>query len=501
VSRDKLIVVLPGIGGTVLAVPDGGGRPTQVAWGGRLADVGLLRHPERLSVDERPRLVPVGLVPSQTAFGLWTVVPGYDRLLARLAQRDGAVLDDGTPPGRNMDANVVAFGYDFRLGVADAAQALNTELRQRLAWRWPEERDRKARIVFVAHSMGGLVARYWAAVLGGAPWCRGMITLGTPHRGAPKALEVLANGLPVGRFHLTRPVEVVRQWQGMADLLPRYPAVEDRRAEAEFGNLARSSGGIRSKEPQSLLRPHEVPLSWLAGPARRAHAMHQAIERGWRGLDTPPAVFPRIGFGHATLRSCSWDGTGVRVTRDAPAGPELGGWGADVGDGTVPMFCGLPVEMDHYPRTNLRVHRRHGPIAELEEIESLLDAFQADASLSAYRAADEGQVSLGLDLEELQLRGRPVPLAATPVTAGGHLVEPGPSTVWASARPLRDAGGDGTMGAIVDVRLEWDEQWHAFRGEFPGLAPGLVDVTVTAQTLTDHPATQVVEVLEDADLE
>ncbi|MER7900825.1 hypothetical protein ABTX62_33330 [Streptomyces sp. NPDC096046] len=181
----------------------------------------LLRDPQQLSVAQFPRLAPAGLVKTRKAFGLWTVVQGYDRLLARLGKRPGALVDDGTAPEPDLDANVVAVGYDFRVGVVEAAETLDRELQPRLAHLWPDE-DRRRRVVIIAHSMGGLVARYWVGVLGGAPWCRGIITLGTPHRGAPKALEVMANGVPVGPFHITRPVEVVRQWQGLADLLPRY---------------------------------------------------------------------------------------------------------------------------------------------------------------------------------------------------------------------------------------------------------------------------------------
>ncbi|HEY5179206.1 MAG TPA: hypothetical protein VIJ07_05445 [Dermatophilaceae bacterium] len=39
------------------------------------------------------------------------------------------------------------------------------------------------------------------------------MTLGTPHRGAPKALDVLANGVAVKGLHvITKPVPVLRGW-------------------------------------------------------------------------------------------------------------------------------------------------------------------------------------------------------------------------------------------------------------------------------------------------
>ncbi len=53
------------------------------------------------------------------------------------------------------------------------------------------------KIDIVAHSMGGLVARYYVKRLGGARYVRNLITLGTPHHGTPIAL---AGMLTVGLF-------------------------------------------------------------------------------------------------------------------------------------------------------------------------------------------------------------------------------------------------------------------------------------------------------------
>jgi len=41
----------------------------------------------------------------------------------------------------------------------------------------------KAKIYLVAHSAGGLVARYYVQLLGGFHYCDGLVTLATPHRG------------------------------------------------------------------------------------------------------------------------------------------------------------------------------------------------------------------------------------------------------------------------------------------------------------------------------
>lgn len=199
-GREHLVVVLPGIGGTRLVAP---GDPEKVVWDVLSPAVpNLVLRPEQLSIEVYPELQPRGLIRTKTLFGLWTMIEGYEKLVNSLASLPGAVLDDGRSPEPLLDANVVAMGYDFRLGVAKAAEYLDGQLKARLEALWPRPDDRRGRLILVAHSMGGLVARYWLAQDGNAQLCRELITLGTPHRGAPKALDVLANGLPVGGLHI-----------------------------------------------------------------------------------------------------------------------------------------------------------------------------------------------------------------------------------------------------------------------------------------------------------
>jgi hypothetical protein len=378
-GRDHLIVVLPGIGGSVLAPP---GRWDEPVWAAGVRDAGnLLLRPERLSLGEHAGLAPVGLIKTRKPVPCWTAVHGYDRLLDGLGRLDGSVVDDGSPAGRNLDANVVAVPYDFRLGMRDAAEQLDREVMPRLARRWPAEADRERRVIAVAHSLGGLVARHWMGVGGGARWCRALVTLGTPHGGAPKALDVLANGVRLpGGLRCPRPVPVLREWPAAHELLPRYPAVAD---------LTRTVDGEHPR-----VRSHELPLGWLRGPASRAFAEHEAIRAGWEEMaGRRPAVLPRIGYGHATLRSCAWDGHAVTVTKDAPPGEGLGRWAGDLGDGTVPAYSGLPIELDqHAPAAgHMRMPSRHGPIAASDdavgEVVRIVQAYEGLAGPLADRGA------------------------------------------------------------------------------------------------------------------
>ncbi|MBY0489477.1 MAG: alpha/beta fold hydrolase [Gemmatimonadaceae bacterium] len=89
-----------------------------------------------------------------------------------------------------LDGSMISFPYDWRRDNAESATNL-VDLLDRIVG----HRGQNVRIVLVAHSMGGLIARF-ALECGrfterpGIAAVVGLITLGTPHRGAPEALLV-----------------------------------------------------------------------------------------------------------------------------------------------------------------------------------------------------------------------------------------------------------------------------------------------------------------------
>ncbi|MGV1009115.1 MAG: esterase/lipase family protein [Dermatophilaceae bacterium] len=471
--REHLVVVIPGIGGTVLAPP---GRLDSPVWSAGFRDIGsLLLRPHELSLAEHKVLTPVGLIRTHKAFGLFTAVRGYGGLLDRLAALPEVVLDDGT--GRaNLDANVVAVGYDFRLGVISAAEHLDRQLAPRLQRLWPGRQDQAGRLLFVAHSMGGLVARYWLAQDENWRSCRGLLTLGTPHRGAPKALDVLANGIAVKGNHLIKGGvrELAREWPGVYDLLPRYGAIRDDTPAAPVSTpLAQGNG---EPPPQARwLRPTQLPLPWLTGPAARAQRMHGQIETAWTGMPrSGPRVEPRIGYGHSTLRGCVWDGRRVRVTTGTEGLRSSAGWDDDQGDGTVPAVSGLPVEMTTEPPLGMRVPARHGPIVDLDQVSGWVESAEGRPPPTAIHGR-ERPVVLGVDLEEVTLAGESTPITATVQGIPGS---PATSPVVAVA-----AGTDPARTVAARSRLSWDGARGGFVGELPGLNPGLFEVSVYAEAV------------------
>lgn len=463
--REHLIVVVPGLGGSELAPP---GKPDEPVWSVGLPAIRLLRHPELLSRSER--LVPTQLVGSLRPVPFWTAVQGYDDLQAQL----------GAP-----HPTVLAAPYDFRLGVVAAAEQVDDRVRQRLSILWPDGNHHN-RVIVVAHSLGGLVARYWVGPGTGADCCAAVITLGTPHWGAPKALDVLANGIPVRDGHvLPRLRDVLREWPSMVELLPRYRAVLDLSTPED-------------SDADRLRYPYQLDLPWAADPLK-AYQVHEEIEQAWRVLPRDATtVVPRIGYGHGTPRSCTWDGASVQVSKTPPKWPHLGSWVGELGDGTVPAYSGLPVEMDHQPPDEFLVRARHGQLGALNEVAALVARYEGRGSLGVIRAARPPiatpPATLGLDVEEVHVAGEPAPVAAMIHNADPSGPRP---AVWAQVT------GTQSGVRVAELRLAYDEGTGAFRGELPALAPGEYSVTVTAREVAgagDLESSYIVEVLDDADL-
>src|SRR5262249_3992941 len=106
-SNACLIVVIPGIGGSVLESPAG-----DVLWKASSDAIRrLLRYPGRFASDEIAR--PVGLIESWGLFPGITAIHGYYKLMTSIGRdvAGDAKIDMGHPGNPNLDARVVAFPY------------------------------------------------------------------------------------------------------------------------------------------------------------------------------------------------------------------------------------------------------------------------------------------------------------------------------------------------------------------------------------------------------
>jgi hypothetical protein len=462
-----LIVFLPGIGGSALSRPQD--RDAVVWDGGPVDALHSIARPARLTLQDWPQLEPVGLIGSTRFLG-FTVVPGYERVLRRL-QGFGTVDEQGDPRHPRPGADVVAVPYDFRRGMRHAAQRLDDVVRAHLDT--ASEAERAGRVIVVAHSMGGLVARYWMGAMGRGVWCRALITLGTPHRGAPKALDWLVNGVHAAGVPIPAATELLRNWPSVTELLPRYPAVHDL-----------TTGKLRY--------PHQLPIA-RAAQARDAYLTHCEIDASWRAMaGHRPQVVPLLGWGHATpdaatwttpVTTCtlaaagaSWTPRGVlTVTKDVPHWLDGTGWEHDRGDGTVPAVAAIPVEMSHHhPDDFRRLTDRHSPLANTGRVDQVLRRFDERRPIEWIRGGDSNGVrsaGLGLDLDDLHPADRPVPVTVVPRCAPSDL---GGRPLWITTRQQSGRHPQKEQKMVL-------EPGRGFTAELCGLAPGLHEVTVQAQ--------------------
>ena len=426
-----LIVIVPGIGGSVLVT-----RDEAVVWGrGRRHLAATLAWPERLSLVEHPDLVPVDVVPATRVLP-WIVIHGYDSLIRKIQKSFADVRVDVARPGRDPDlaASVMVFPYDFRRGIRQTADRLGAEVGSRLAGLTASAQRR--RVIVVAHSMGGLVARYWLGPLGGAPYCRALITVGTPHSGAPKALDWLINGPRAGPKTLAKATAMLRGWDSAYELLPTYHAV-----------LAPGSAeAVRVTEIGALLADETVGR-WFTPRARGALGMHEEIADSWTALAGGrdlPEVIPLFGRGHPTAnRAVLRDGQLVVTKDDAEWGRNVG-WR---GDGTVPANDSLPVELDQMRGSWRAMPQRHQPMATATEIIEILRTLEGE-SIAARGMDRPPRPWLGLDLDELTLADTSFPLAAqllgAPQSAAAAveaLVAPADGTAAPARYPMNYGAG------------------------------------------------------------
>ena len=396
-----LVVVIPGIGGSELA--DDSGTIVYGAGLGPLARVGL--DPSVLDPDNE--LHPVGLI-GPFSLVCKQFITGYNGLLKGITTGLGLSPECVVTAGEELvdrDAPVVAFPYDFRRSVEYIANDLNRVVRERAGER---------RVVLVAHSMGGLVAAWWWAFLSEGIDVAEIITLGTPYRGAAKALDVLMNGLKW--HHCPAPAALnatLRKWDSVFELLPHYQVLEGT-AEIRY--------------------PHELPsditkiVDGFSNKARKAyrenHRLHEALAKKVEESGRNPFT-TYYSEGHRTLGCASIHDQTNRlavVKRNPRAMPPS--W--EGGDGTVPTFSTIPGFLENDPSRWRRLRGKHQDLVEEKSVFQHVSEYVRDRLPAAARGARGHDVDayLQLDLEDVVLAGTEAEVRMRVVDKAGSVLEP-----------------------------------------------------------------------------
>ena len=436
-----LVVVIPGIGGSELA--DASGAIVYRAGLGHLLSVG--RDPSVL--DPNNELRPVGLI-GPCSLICWQLITGYDGLLNGITKGLGLSPDRVVTAGEDLvdrDATVVAFPYDFRRSVEQIANDLDRVVRERAQGR---------RVVLVAHSMGGLIASWWWAFMSEGIDVDQIITLGTPFRGAAKALDALVNGMRIGPFALRQAVtDTVRTWDSVFDLLPHYQVV---------------NGNDKYRYPYELPSDITSAVTGFSGKARAAYeknrCLHDAlVNKVAEGGGNPFTVY--YSQGHATLGHASIDthSDGLVVAKGNPRAIPAS-WAG--GDGTVPAFSAIPDVLEDEVYRWRRLRGKHQDLVEEKSVFEHMSEHARDRLPAAARGARRHDVDayLQLDLEDVVLAGTEAEVRLRVVDKAGSVLDVG------------NVGGN--VGGKRFLAERCDDGWWS--AQLPALEEGVHSLMVSA---------------------
>lgn len=438
-AMSDLIILIPGILGSVLK------KDGKTAWGYSAATIGSalltqggslrkaleLPHDDPTLDDLGDGIVADGLMPDLHLLPRLWKIDGYNRIVQT--------------PSENFDivegSNFFRFPYDWRRDNRVAARKLSRCAAIWLAaWR---ERSGKAdaKLILVAHSMGGLVARRFLECLGGQTDTRALITFGTPFRGSLNTLDALANGVAKGPIDVS---ELVRQFTSVYQLLPIFPCFD-----SGDGVLARIAEA--SAVPNLDLEKAKAALEFHREIEAAVDARRKLGGNGGNAY----RIHPVVGVAQDTYLSARRDGGGVAMSttyRDRDFG----------GDGTVPRVSGSPIELGDDPADAVYVGTKHGSIQNadpvLQHVMGVLSGF--DIPLGDFRRAP---ISVKLESPDILMSGERLAARATPARDCARLM----LSVWSAA----DAGAVWS----VEMRRERD---GAFAGQTPPLTAGAYRVKI-----------------------
>lgn len=392
VIRD-VIVVLPGIMGSTLSkngeliwAPSAGAVLNAITTFGRsICDMTL---PQGIG-DDHPKdgVEPVAIMPDLHFLpGIWTAHIGYDELLGWLRTRFHFV--EQTPGDSANIPNLLPFAYDWRLSNRYNGRRLKAMVEPALErWRAQGGMFAEAKLIFICHSMGGLVARWFIEMEGGAEITRKLVTIGTPYRGALNALDVLVNGVKkdIGPLKLNLSL-FARSLPSLHQLLPEYACIESTR------------GLLKTTETTVP----ELETAMITNAMRFHNEMDDSDSNSAGSFD----IYPIVGIRQDTFTTARIVGGTIEPT-DTISGENEGG------DATVPRLAAIPKSLKPDSPTIHFIADQHGALqsnqAVLDEIEGVLTA-----NPNIYRDIN-ARLEIGVRTEPIVLMGQCIHVEATVV--------------------------------------------------------------------------------------
>jgi len=401
--REKMphvVVLLPGITGSVLK------KDGRVVWGYSASTIakslltggdnirkGLALPHDDPNVDDLGDGVTAdALMPDLHLLpGVWKI-DGYSKIA------DAIKATFEVTEGKNF----YPFPYDWRRDNRVAARKLAKATHDWLtSWR-QSSHNPNAKLILIAHSMGGLVARYFLECLEGWKVTRALVTFGTPYRGSLNALDSLANGLRKGPLDLS---DLARQLTGLYQLLPIYECYD-----AGDGKLVRvgETAGIPNVDPIKAA----AALAFYRDMEKAVKSNQEIAQYNNAGY----SIFLCVGISQLTNLSARRADQKVELLTTYKE-ENFGG------DGTVPRVSAIPIEMSANPFA-MYAATQHGSLqnanAVIDNLRGVLGGLTLD--LGPFRKAVEppapppATTKVALEVEDIYLAGEPISVRARPET-------------------------------------------------------------------------------------
>ncbi len=468
-----MIVILPGILGSVLQ-KDGkdlwnvSGQSTWQV----LTNSSDLMHNLALSQDD-PEAENLGDGIRATALiqdahlipGFWKI-DGYTQTAQLITDNFDVTPGDIYNDPDYRYANFYQFPYDWRRDNRANARILKKLIDQRLQYWRKRSGAADAKVILMAHSMGGLVSRYYLEVLEGWRDCRALFTFGTPYRGSLNAVNFLANGYKKCFLDLTA---VMRSLTSIYQLLPIYEVVK---IGETYKRIAEADGlpNIDKLRAQDALAFHRE--------IEAAVEQHLKLEEYCQSF----AVVPIAGVQQPTLQSALLKNGKLTASEELPAvlhdRPDLGG-----GDGTVPQVSAIPIERSKN-FDNFFIAEQHGALQNqpqvLENLRNCLELSQFD--LGGVRASP---AAIGLSLDDLYLPQELVTIRARVTGTFSFAKLQAQITSVSDDRPA--------------LNLNFEQQERDWILAIDNLNPGLYRLTVQTENTSDQSPSPVHDLFEVAE--
>ncbi|GAB4369673.1 MAG: hypothetical protein Kow00121_09770 [Elainellaceae cyanobacterium] len=283
------------------------------------------------------------------------IIPGLEKILggyhitAKLITDHFEVIE-----GNVFDkkpANFYEFPYDWRRDNRINANLLKEFLDRQLPL-WRNHTGLKdAKVILLAHSMGGLVARYYLEVLEGWQDCKVLFTFGTPYRGSINAINFLANGYKL--LKLIDLTDVLRSLPSVYQLMPRQPVLK---IDGSYQSIAKAAIPLPYIDPQKALDAWNFHSEIEAAVKR--HLDDAKYLRSYK-------INPIVGIKQTTKLSALLTGDTITISEtELPEG--IDSIYGD-GDGTVPYWSAIPQELSYEYRETY-ICEQHGAIQSNTEV-------------------------------------------------------------------------------------------------------------------------------------